>query len=69
MNNNKQKDLEDDLLPEYDLQSLKVRRFGSERKSFAGKIVRLDDDVAEVFPDAEAVNQALRSLIKARHDN
>lgn len=57
-------DLEDDLRSEYDLKSLKVRRLGSERKSFGGTTVQLDPDVAEIFPNAEAVNEALRFLIR-----
>ena len=49
---------------EYDLKSLRVRRLGSERKSFGGAVIRLEADVAEMFPNADAVNQALRFLIK-----
>jgi hypothetical protein len=56
--------LEDDLRPEYDLRSLKVRRLGPERNSFGGMTVRLEADVAEMFPNAEAVNEALRFLIR-----
>jgi len=53
----------DELRPEYDLKSLRVRKLGPERKSF-GDIVRLEPDVVEAFPDAESVNEALRSLIR-----
>ncbi|WP_309743500.1 MULTISPECIES: hypothetical protein [unclassified Chamaesiphon] len=56
-------ELEDDLLPEYDLKSLRVRKLGSGRKSF-GEVVRLEPDVAEMFPTADAVNEALRLLIE-----
>jgi hypothetical protein len=52
-------ELEDDLQDEYDLKSLRVRRFGPERKSFGGSTVRLETDVSEIFPNAEAVNEAL----------
>jgi hypothetical protein len=45
-------ELEDDLRPEYDLNSLKVRKMGSGRKNFAGTTVRLEPDVAEMFPNA-----------------
>ncbi|MEQ9481705.1 hypothetical protein [Coleofasciculus sp. F4-SAH-05] len=62
-------DMEDDLRAEYDLKSLRVRKLGSGRKSFAGKTVRLDPDVAEMFPNAEAVNEALRFLIRVMQDN
>ena len=53
----------DELRPEYDLKSLRVRKLGPGRKSFGG-VVRLEPDVAEVFPDAVAVNEALRFLIR-----
>ena len=54
---------EDELRPEYDLESLQVRKVGPGRKGF-GDLVRLEPDVAEAFPDAQAVNEALRSLIE-----
>jgi hypothetical protein len=57
--------LEDDLRPEYDLKSLKVRRMGAGRKNFAGTTVKLEPDVAEMFPNADAVNEALRFLIRS----
>ena len=53
----------DELRPEYDLKSLEVRRLGPQRKSFGG-VIRLEPDVAELFPSAEAVNEALRFLIR-----
>lgn len=49
--------LEDVLRSEYDLKSLKVRKVGPERKSSGGPTVRLEKDVAEVFPDSESVNE------------
>ena len=61
-------DINDELRPEYDLRSLRVRKLGSGRKSFGG-VVRLEPDVAEVFPDAEAVNEALRFLIRITKEN
>jgi hypothetical protein len=57
-------ELEDDLRPEYDLKSLRVRKLGSGRKSFGGSTVRLETDVAAIFPNADAVNEALRFLIR-----
>ena len=57
-------EMEDELRPEYDLKSLRVRKLSRGRKSF-GEVVRLEPDVAAVFPDADSVNEALRSLIKA----
>jgi methyl-accepting chemotaxis protein len=55
--------MEDDLRPEYNLKSLRVRKLGPERRSFGGT-VRLEADVAEAFPNAETVNEALRFLLK-----
>ncbi len=60
---------EDVLRGEYDLRSLQVRRLGPGRKSFGGLVVRLEPDVAEVFPNGEAVNEALRFLIRIAKDN
>jgi hypothetical protein len=62
-------DMEDELRPEYDLKSLRVRSLGPGRKRFGGAVVRLEPDVAEVFPDAEAVNEALRFLIRVTKEN
>ena len=61
--------MEDDLRAEYDLKSLRVRKLGSDRKSFGGVTVRLEPDVAEMFPSADAVNEALRFLIRVMRDN
>jgi hypothetical protein len=54
----------DELRPEYDLKSLQVRRLGPRRKSFGSGVIRLEPDVAEMFPSAESVNEALRFLIR-----
>ncbi len=59
----KKAETEDELRPEYDLRALRVRRLGPGRKSF-GDVVRLEPDVAEAFPDADSVNEALRFLIR-----
>ena len=59
----------DKLRPEYDLKSLQVRKFGPGRKSFGGSVVRLEPDVAAVFPSAESVNEALRFLIRITKEN
>ena len=61
-------ELEDELRPEYELQSLRVRRMGPGRKRF-GDVVRLEPDVADAFPDADSVNQALRFLIRVTKEN
>ena len=59
----KKDELEDELRPEYDLSTLRVRKLGPGRKSF-GDVIRLDPDVAGAFPNADAVNEALRFLIR-----
>ena len=56
--------MQNELRPEYDLKSLQVRKMGSDRKHFGKFIVQLEPDVAEVFPDAGSVNEALRFLIR-----
>lgn len=53
---------EREMLPEYDF-STGVRGTYSERFREGTNLVRLDPDVAERFPDSEAVNKALRSLM------
>ena len=45
--------MEDKLRSEYDLKSLQVRKVGAKRKSFGGRSVRLEPDVATLFPDSE----------------
>ena len=61
-------DINDELRPEYDLRSLRVRKLGPGRRSFSGTI-RLEPDVAAIFPDAESVNEALRFLIRITKEN
>ena len=61
--------LNDDLEPEYDLAALKVRKIGEGRRLLQENAVLLDVDVAKVFPDSEAVNQALRFLIRITKEN
>lgn len=55
---------EDEMRPEYDFSQLKGRVRGKyvERYREGTNVVLLDPDVAKVFPDSEAVNQALRAL-------
>ena len=61
-------DPEDELRPEYDFAALREadRQQGIE---YRGSFVRLEPDVAAVFPDAEAVNMALCKLIAIRRNN
>lgn len=57
------------LQPEYELRKLEVRKMGSGRKSFGGVTVRLEPDVAEIFPNAEAINETLRFLSRVTWHN
>jgi hypothetical protein len=58
--------LEDDLREEYDETLLKngVRGKYVQRLAAGSNIVRLAPDVAAAFPTEEAVNEALRLLLK-----
>jgi hypothetical protein len=49
------------MRPEYDFSG-GVRGKYDERYAQGTNVVRLDPDVAEVFPSSEAVNSALRAL-------
>jgi hypothetical protein len=55
----------DDLLTEYDFSQLKggVRGKYAERYREGTNLVLLDPDVAAAFPDAKAVNDALRRVL------
>lgn len=64
----KKDEIGDQLRPEYDLSTLRVRRLGPGRKSF-GDVIRLEPDVAGAFPNADAVNEALRFLIRVTKEN
>ena len=64
----KKDELADELRPEYDLSTLRVRKLGLGRKGF-GDVIKLDPDVAGAFPNADAVNEALRFLIRVTKEN
>ena len=51
----------DDILPEYDFSGGRPNPY-AERYAASENVVKLDPDVAAVFPDARAVNDALRAL-------
>lgn len=60
-------ELEDDLRPEYDLRSLLksgVQGKYADRYAAGTNLVLLAPDVAEVFPSADSVNEALRLVIQ-----
>ena len=60
--------IHDELRPEHNLKNLRVRKFGPARKQF-GNFVKLEPDVVEAFPDAAAVNEALKCLIQDSKEN
>ena len=70
MNQNVIDEMDDDLLPEYDLDKLPIVERGpghyAKSKIVRSNRVQLEPDVAKVFPDEASVNQALRLLIQAR---
>ncbi len=67
MNKKSKDDKTDDLRPEYDLRELLkdgVQGKYADRFQEGTNLVLLDSDVAEAFPNDEAVNEALRLVIK-----
>ncbi len=56
---------DDDLRPEYDLSQLKGGVRGKyNREATAGtNLVLIEHELADVFPDSESVNRALRLLV------
>ncbi len=63
-------DESDELLPEYDLDYSKSKpnRFAEKYQQMQRTVV-LDSDVAENFPSAESVNEALRFLVRVTKEN
>lgn len=60
-------EMDDELLPEYDMRKLLkggVRGKYAERYRAGTNLVLLDPDVAKAFADDAAVNQALRLVIE-----
>mgnify|MGYP001117344065 CR=1 FL=1 len=57
---------EDELRPEYDLSQLRggVRGKYAQRYKQGTNLVLLDPDVADAFPTEDAVNEALRMLMR-----
>ena len=58
----------DEMRPEYDIRG-GVRGKYHDRYQQGTNVVLLEPDVAEVFPSAESVNEALRFLIRITKDN
>ncbi len=61
MNQELNNETDPDMLDEYDFSN-GVRGKYVDRFAKGSNVVVLDPDVAEVFPDSESVNQALRAL-------
>ncbi|MFH7243153.1 MAG: hypothetical protein ACHWZW_09920 [Spirulina sp.] len=56
--------MEDDLRPEYDLKSLRVRKLGSGRKNAAGATVKSESNHAEMFPVAKKEARPLEEVME-----
>lgn len=59
---------DDEILPEHSLKG-GVRGKYADRYARGTNLVRLDPDVAELFPDSESVNKALRALASIINDH
>ena len=66
MNKKADSELENEMRPEYDFSQMKggVRGKYVERYRSGTNLVLLDPDVAQAFPTREAVNEALRSIMR-----
>jgi len=67
MKKNFSNEMDDELRPEYDLKALLkrgVRGKYADRFREGTNLVLLDPDIAQAFPDAAAVNEALRLVIQ-----
>lgn len=67
MSENPESRAESELRDEYDFSG-GVRGKYAERYARGSNVVVLDPDVAEVFSDAEALNEALRVLARSARD-
>ncbi len=66
MNPENSDELNDELLEEYDFSKMSNGVLGKYAKQYheGVKLIMLEADVAQVFPDAKSVNEALRALSK-----
>ena len=60
-----EKNNEVEMLDEYDFSQAEIGKYARQYAE-GTNIVVLDPDVAKVFPDSAAVNQALRQIIEQR---
>jgi uncharacterized protein (DUF1501 family) len=67
MNKANKQDLDDDLLPEYDFSSMSgaVRGKYYQRYRAGVNLALLEPEVAKAFPTDSAVNEALRTVMRA----
>ena len=65
MNKDFENELEDDLLPNYDFANMTggVKGKYVDRYRSGTNVILLDPDIADAFPTAESVNEALRMLL------
>jgi hypothetical protein len=63
---NQNSEMDDDLRPEYDFSQMPIVARGPGRKQ-PQVTVRLDPDVAALFPNEAAVNEALRLMVRMMH--
>ena len=54
---------EDEIRPEYDFSNARRNPYAAQFEAGV-TVIALDADVAEAFPDAAAVNEALRALAR-----
>jgi hypothetical protein len=59
---------DDEMLPEYDFSGGERGKYAKQYAS-GSNVVLLSPDVAEAFPNAEAVNNALRALMNIARQN
>ena len=66
MKSNQDTENKDEMREEYDFSSMKggVRRKYASAFDKTAITILLDSDVAKVFPDSQAVNEALRTLVR-----
>ena len=66
MNQENSDEFNDELLEEYDFSKMSNGVRGKYAKQYhkGVKLILLEADVAQIFPDAKSVNEALRTLAK-----
>ncbi len=60
-----EKNESDDMLPEYDFKGGVRGKYAARFADAPPVVVELAPDVATAFPDTNAVNEALRTLLRA----